>query len=88
MTDNLAVFIGHQRDNAVAGFSQFFYKISLSQLTERRRHNLVNSFPVAWVFIADINHHPDLSTEWYGNASPKKISSKQPKNRMSSPKTT
>ncbi len=57
MTDNLAVFLGHQRDNTVAA-SQFFNKLSLSQLTEGRRHDLVNSFPVAWVFIADINHIP------------------------------
>ena len=56
MTDNLAVFIGHQRDDAVAGFSQFFYKFSLSQLTEGRRNDLVNSLPVAWAFIADDNH--------------------------------
>jgi hypothetical protein len=69
MTDNLAVFIGHQRDHAVAGFSQFFYEFSLSRLAEGRRNDLVNSFPVAWAFIADVNHPPDLSTERNGLAS-------------------
>lgn len=66
MPDNLAVFIGHQRDGAVAGFSQFFYEFCLSRLAEDGRNDLVNSFPVAWAFIADINHPPDLSTERYG----------------------
>jgi hypothetical protein len=27
-------------------------------LTERRRNDLVNSFPVPRTLIADINHHP------------------------------
>jgi len=66
MTDNLAVFIGHQREDSVAGFSQFFCEFSLSQLTEGRRNDLVNSIPVGWAFIADVNHHPDLSTEQHG----------------------
>jgi len=34
MTDNLAVFVGHQRDNTIVVFSQFFYEFSLGQLTE------------------------------------------------------
>jgi len=58
MTDNLAVFFGYERDNAIAGSSQFFYEFSLSRLTEGRRNDLVNSFPVRWTFIADVNHHP------------------------------
>ncbi len=66
MTDNLAVFLGHQRDDDVAGLSQLFYEISLSQLTEGRRNDLVDSFRVGWAFIADINHHPDWSTEQCG----------------------
>ena len=66
MTDNLAVFLGHQRDDTIAAFSQFFYEFRLGQLTEGRRNNLVNSFPVAWAFIADVNHPPSLSTERYG----------------------
>jgi hypothetical protein len=38
-------------------------------LAEGRRNDLVNSFPVAWAFIADVNHPPDLSTERNGLAS-------------------
>ncbi len=56
MTDNFAAFIGHQRDDTIAGFSQFFNEVSLGQLTEGRRNDMVNSIPVAWVFIADVNH--------------------------------
>jgi hypothetical protein len=26
-------------------------------LTEGRRNDLVNSFPVLWTFIANVNHH-------------------------------
>jgi hypothetical protein len=35
-------------------------------LTEGRRNDLVNSLPVAWAFIAYINHLHDLSTERCG----------------------
>jgi hypothetical protein len=62
MTDNLAVFIGHQRDDTVAGCSQFFYEFSFGQLTEGRRNDLVYSFPVSWVFIANVNHPHPFST--------------------------
>ena len=58
MTDYLAVVIGHQRYNAVASFSQFSYQFSLGQPTEGGRDHLVNSFAVAWAFIADVNHRP------------------------------
>ncbi len=66
MTDNLAVFLSHQRDDAVAGFSKFFYELSLGQLAEGRRNDLVNSFPVVWAFFADVNHPHDLSMGRYG----------------------
>lgn len=56
MTDNLSAFIGHQRDDAVAGFSQFFYELSLGRLAEGRRNGLVNGLPVACAFVADLNH--------------------------------
>lgn len=57
MTNNLAVFFGYKRDHAIADSSQFFYEVSLSRLTEGSRNNLVNSFPVLWAFIADVNHY-------------------------------
>ena len=66
MTDYFAVFLGHQRDDAAAVFSQFFYKFSLCRLAEGRRSYLENSFPVAWAFVADANHALDFSTERQG----------------------
>jgi len=56
MTDNLAVFVGHHRDDTIAGFSQFIYEFSLGQLTEGRRNDLGYSFPVVWCFISEVNH--------------------------------
>ena len=58
MTDNFAVFIRHQRDDAVASFSQFFYQLGLGRLTESRRNDVVDGFPVAWAFSAEVNHRP------------------------------
>jgi hypothetical protein len=52
VTDYLAVVIGHKRYNGVASLSQLSYEFSLRQLTEGGRDHLVNSLPVAWVFIA------------------------------------
>ena len=56
MTNNLAVLFGYERDDTIAGFSQLFHELSLGQLTEGRRNYPVNSLPVAWVFIAEVNH--------------------------------
>jgi len=66
MSNNLAVFHGHQRDDTIAGFSQLVYEFSLGRLTEGRPNDLVNIFPVAWSFIANVKHLADLSTERYG----------------------
>jgi hypothetical protein len=67
MTNNLAVFIGDQRDDTIAGFSQFSYEFSLGRLTEGRRNDLVDILPVAGTLIANIKHLADLSTEGYGS---------------------
>jgi hypothetical protein len=55
MTNCVAPVIGHQRYNAVASFSQLPYEFSLRQLLEGRRDHLVDTFPVARAFIADVN---------------------------------
>ena len=56
MTDKLAVFIRHQRNDAVAGFSQFFYEFGLGQSTEGGRNGVVYKLRVVCAFIADVNH--------------------------------
>ena len=56
MTHNFAVLLGHKRDDTIPRFSQFFYEFSFIQLTERRRNDPVNSFPVLWTFISNVNH--------------------------------
>ena len=58
MTDNLAVFFGYERDDAITGFSQFLYEFSLGRVKEGRGNDLVNCFPVLWTFIPDVNHKP------------------------------
>lgn len=58
MKDSLAVLFGYERDEAIAGFPQFFYEFSFSRSPEGRQNDLVNSFPVRLIFIADGNHHP------------------------------
>jgi len=43
MTGNPAIFIGHQRDDAVAGFPALFYKFRLHRAAEGGQNRLVNS---------------------------------------------
>jgi len=57
MTYNFAVILCHKRDDAIPRFSQFLYEFSFSRLTESRRDDLVNSVPVLWTFISNVNHH-------------------------------
>ena len=63
MTDYFAVLLGYQRHDAAAVFSQFLHEFSLCRLAEGRQNCLVNSFPVAWAFVAEVNHDLDFSTE-------------------------
>ena len=56
MTRDSTVLLRDQRDDTVARFSQFFHKLSFGRLTKGGRNGLVNSFPIPWAFIANVDH--------------------------------
>jgi hypothetical protein len=56
MTRDSTVLLRDQRDDTVARFSQFFHKLSFGRLAKGGRNGLVNSFPIPWAFIANVDH--------------------------------